>query len=106
MNLKEAIDKFVDSPVHIYLDNGCYVTRDYKLQFDKKEHDKLFSNGHYIPTYKKWLIENSILIYKDKMCCQHTCDFKLNNCCWECSAANECKSICRLNPNECEKGDE
>lgn len=103
MNLKEAIDQFFDNPVHNYLENGCYINKDYQLQFDKKEQEKLFSNGYYIPSYKKWLMKNSILIYKGRTEYQHQCPFKINICCWRCFMGGECQSACRLNPNECEK---
>lgn len=40
-----------------------------------------------------------------KTSCQHKCPFKLNNCCWKCAAASECKKICKFNPENCEKED-
>jgi hypothetical protein len=61
MTLKEAVNKFVDSGVHFHLINGAFVDKDHRLIFDKEEHDRLFSSGYYIPSYKKWLIENAEL---------------------------------------------
>lgn len=43
---------------------------------------------------------------KSKTYCLHECPFKINTCCWICNAANDCKQVCKLNPNECEKRDE
>ncbi len=67
MNLKEAVDKFVDACVHIYTETGAYVDEEYNLEFDKTEHDRLFSGIYYIPDYRDWLMENAKLVKKTRV---------------------------------------
>ena len=64
MNLKQAVDKFVDACVHIYTETGAYVDKDYDLEFDREEHNRLFSGIYHIPDYKDWLAANAKLIKK------------------------------------------
>jgi hypothetical protein len=61
MEVENIIDDFLNSHVHIYLDDGVYVNKNYNLVFNKEEHDKLFKHGYYRPDYKDWLLKNSKL---------------------------------------------
>jgi hypothetical protein len=59
MELENIIDEFLNAYAHIYLENGAYVNKNYDLVFDRKEHNKLFGHGYYLPHYKDWLLENA-----------------------------------------------
>ena len=67
MNLKQAVNKFIDACVHIYTEAGAYVDEEYDLEFDKAEHDRLFSGIYYIPDYRDWLTENAKLVKKTRV---------------------------------------
>lgn len=59
-----AVEGVINSRGTLFLENGIFIDREHTLVFDKKEHDKKFSSGYYIPHYQEWLNENSEVTFE------------------------------------------
>jgi Phage ABA sandwich domain len=62
LTVEEAVEKFAEKRFRAFTEDGCIVDDYTKLKFDKQEYNRLFSGGYYIPNWKKWLKENSVVI--------------------------------------------
>lgn len=63
MTIIEAIQEHQQSNAHIFTEWGIYVGGGWGLKFNRDEYDKLFGHGYYLPSEKKWLLKNALLIY-------------------------------------------